>query len=347
MLRLIMLLSVDLDVTRPLELHEPSQYLPAPLAVVVAPAPVTSNGATSRGLTPEASSSSQYFAAASAASPVASPVAASAPAAVAAAAATAAAAVAAATAAAALDAAAPVRKPSRVTKRPSELTGVGRATREMARDAVYRAFGLRRWGEKHGEGSQLFDMVLALHPGCRQLGYVDKLSTPALVSVIKTKVYAQIMCLVEKVVEFERSEMAKALPDPCANGNGSSGGESGGCGEGSPAGRPHRKRPRLTPVSPFDDEPVEGQGALEDNDPMCSAGVFDAVADGRVEEDERIGAAEEAAMAVEAWCAAKVSGSVGSEPVINSYVGVHKMTLQNTARFRRLIIIGKACSEEE
>lgn len=197
-------------------------------------------------------------------------------------------------------AAVPTKKlPGRVSKRPSELTVVGRLTREHSRDAVYRALGLRRWGEKHVEESHLFDMVLALHPGCRQLGYVDKLCSKGLVSMIKTKVYSQIMRLVETVIEFERAEMAKALPNRCA-----SGGSDGGSEGGTP-GHSYRKRPRVSPTSPFDDDPA-GK-AFEENDPMASAGVFDAVAEGRAEEDERIGAAEEAAAAVEAWCSAKVS----------------------------------------
>lgn len=286
MLRLIMLLSSDLDASRPLELHDPSEYLPTPGS------PVMENGSGRCSLNDRLFSSDTCGVA------PASSVAA----------------VAAATAAAALGAgAAPTKKlPGRVSKRPSELTVVGRTTREKSRDAVYRALGLRRWGDKHGEESHMFDMILALHPGCRQLGYVDKLASPGLVSGIKTKVYSQIMRLVEAVIEFERAEMAKALPDHRASvgGGGSSGdGENGR--EGGTPGHSHRKRPRVSPASPFDDDPADGNAFEEENDPMASAGVFDAVAEGRAEEDERIGAAEEAAAAVEAWCSAKVSVVVG------------------------------------
>lgn len=284
MLRLIMLLSSDLDPSRPLELHDPSEFLPAS---------VMENGAGRCSLNDRLYSSGTC--ASGAASSTAAGVASS----------TAAGAAPSTAAGAALGAsAAPTKKlPGRVSKRPSELTVVGRLTREHSRDAVYRALGLRRWGEKHGEESHMFDMVLALHPGCRQLGYVDKLSSKGLISMIKTKVYSQIMRLVEAVIEFERAEMAKTLPNHCSSGGGSGSGGDGGR-EGGPPGHSYRKRPRVSPASPFDDP---AGGAFEENDPMASAGVFDAVAEGRGEEDERIGAAEEAAAAVEAWCSAKVS----------------------------------------
>lgn len=240
MLRIIMLLSADLDETKPLELHDARRYWTRP---------PTAEGEGQNPSSEPAPSS--------------------------------------------------VKAPSRLKKHPSELTEVGRSTRSLARSAVYERLGRRRWGRDYLEESHLFDMALALHPGCRQLEYVNKLSEmPSLASKIKEKVYRQLSQLAEGVIESERAATAAAalLGAPTAREGAADGGES----ERSP------KRQRLSPSL---SSVVEGQAQDEDGDAMASAGVFDAVAgeDGENGDgNEGVSVTEEAAEVTRTWCAAKV-----------------------------------------
>lgn len=53
---------------------------------------------------------------------------------------------------------------------------MGKTTRTKVREELFKLFGRERWGKGYERESHVFDMVLALHPGCRQLHYMDKMS---------------------------------------------------------------------------------------------------------------------------------------------------------------------------
>lgn len=181
----------------------------------------------------------------------------------------------------------------RTVKHPEQLTEVGRRTRALLRDEVFRRFGLDRWGQNFERESHLFDMALALHPGCRQLQYMDKLSAESGdVCKIKNKVYAQIQQLVENVVVQERSTIkvrkAAVLGDS-------------GVSEAQAENSSHEQTKRLKLVPPANHDMVNA---------MAKAGLFDAQitvdSDGEWENDST--PAEEAEDAVKNWHLAKVSG---------------------------------------
>lgn len=256
MLRLVMLLSADLDVTKPLELHHAGQYYALPRTSVPPVPPVGGTRAEQAHEGQEPAAEAEATAAAEIAKGKHS-------------------------------------LPS--FKQPRDLTEMGQSARATARDAVYEGFASRRWGQEFEKESHLFDMVLALHPGCRQLGYINRLSrSPTLVPKIKSKVYAQIATLAEAVIESERAAMARALPGACE--------VNDGIGERNP------KRLKMRGASPFDSKAEQD---AEENDTMASAGVFDSVFEpdrcGFTDEDNGQSAAEEASDATKAWCEAKVN----------------------------------------
>lgn len=182
----------------------------------------------------------------------------------------------------------------RRTKHPDELTAVGKQTRRLLRDEVFRRFGLDRWGRNFEQESHLFDMTLALHPGCRQLQYMDKLSDNAPeVFRVKAKVFAQIQNLVENVIVHERSmaQMRRQAPEDAQASAGQPGVDAG---EGS-------KKARVSP--PANHDMVNA---------MAKAGLFDTQvtmdSDGEWEKDST--PAEEAEEAVKTWRTAKVGDFV-------------------------------------
>ena len=67
----------------------------------------------------------------------------------------------------------------RPVKQHGELTPVAQNTRVQLREAIFSRFGTRRWGDKFREESHLFDMVTALNPAARKLGYIDRLASSA------------------------------------------------------------------------------------------------------------------------------------------------------------------------
>lgn len=173
---------------------------------------------------------------------------------------------------------APLKKP-RTRKDHAELSRTGKETRAKAYEAVFKRFGQRRWGQGYKQESHLFDMVLALNPSCRSLGYVDKLSaTKNVVDPIKRKVWAQLEKLVEEVVVVERA-LASPVKD---RGNGR-----------------ERPRKRLKLTSKWDKEQLEE---------IAGSGMFDASLDGDEEDDggTELSPREEASDVIWTWRAAKV-----------------------------------------
>lgn len=287
MLQLVLLLSTDLDTTKPLDLHDAGHYYPAPSPPPIEANTVKGSQQGENGQLPLKQAQPTPSLTAAVLAPVPSPIPAS-----------------------AAVVAAVLKKLPRKTKQPGDLTGVGQASRETVQSAVYERFGSTRWGEEYGKEGHLFDMVLALHPGCRQLGYMDRLSKApaAVLPDIKSKVYVQISRLVEGVIESERDAAARefdyafAVMGDGANGDVTSSSYS--------VEKSHKRRR----VSGLDGGYVNGGDGYED-DPMASAGVFDVVpgvegaggsGEGGEGEEEAIPAAVEASEATKAWCAAKV-----------------------------------------
>lgn len=94
----------------------------------------------------------------------------------------------------------------RIEKTHAELTATGQATRVLTREAVWRCFGSTRYGESLDGDSHLFDMAMALNPGCRALGYIDVLSpTTGVANRVKAKVWAQLASRVGEVIAAERA----------------------------------------------------------------------------------------------------------------------------------------------
>lgn len=170
-------------------------------------------------------------------------------------------------------------KTARTRKDHSELSRTAQETRAKTYAAVFKRFGQKRWGKGYERESHLFDMVLALNPSCRSLGYVDKLSTTkGVVGPVKHKVWAQLESMVEEVIVVER---AAASPVKRR--------------------RDDRERPRkrLKVVSKWDKEQLEE---------MAGSGMFDAPLDGDEEDDggTEVSPTEEASIVIRTWREAKV-----------------------------------------
>ena len=100
----------------------------------------------------------------------------------------------------------PADPQDRTERTHADLTPTGKSTRVQTREAVWKHFGSKRYGSEFKEESHLFDMAMALNPGCRALGYVDVLSpTPDLAKAIKAAVWAQLASRVGEVVASERA----------------------------------------------------------------------------------------------------------------------------------------------
>lgn len=94
----------------------------------------------------------------------------------------------------------------RTEKKHAELTATGQATRVLTHEAVWKRFGSKRYGEGLEGSSHLFDMAMALNPGCRALGYIDVLSpTTSVANRVKAKVWAQLALRVGEVIAAERA----------------------------------------------------------------------------------------------------------------------------------------------
>lgn len=248
--RMISLLLNDLNVDKPLKLHDASHHFALP---VRGSASAAGNGAPG--------------------TPVASP--------------TNATSTKPSTAAAAAAATTSSGKSPRTVRPDGNLSDIGREARNKLREAVFKRFGRDRWGDGFEKHSHLFDMAMALHPHCRKLGYVDKLSELSgdsrakLAEAIREKIWASITVLAERVVARERAEAGKMAGSA----------DGGGGGDTNPKSKKRQK------VSHFPKDIARER---------ADSGVFDS--DG--EEDVELTPAQEAAEAVDEWRRAKVSPGV-------------------------------------
>lgn len=201
----------------------------------------------------------------------------------------------------------------RTIKQPEELTPVGRETRAKIREELFKRFGLERWGKDFEREAHLFDMVLALHPGCRQLQYMDKLSSdPENVFKIKAKVYVQIQQLVEDVLTSERSALKARRTDEATATVEEEGDGGRGGGARSPFGDENstrssnssNKRVKLSAPSPST-SPSKDRERLNI---LAKAGLLDPQGMPDIEGgcDSEKSVAEEAEEAVKAWRMATV-----------------------------------------
>lgn len=145
------------------------------------------------------------------------------------------------------------------------------------------------------EESHLFDMAMALNPGCRALGYIDVLSpTPDLAKAVKGKVWAQLASRVGEVIAAERAAAAAAAANTNAVAN---------------RGRAQKKRPRFTLQ-----QSAEAAAQLAD---MQQSGLYDDVigssgGSGEETEDEKgqQSVSAEAYVLIDEWRHKKVNGHV-------------------------------------
>lgn len=98
---------------------------------------------------------------------------------------------------------------ARQVKPHAELSPVAQDTRVELRSAIFARFGKKRWGNRYREESHLFDMVNALNPTARKLGYIDHFAPNAAVATaVKAKVWSQLEGLTQRVVDAERAQGA-------------------------------------------------------------------------------------------------------------------------------------------
>ncbi|CAM9375153.1 unnamed protein product [Discosporangium mesarthrocarpum] len=179
----------------------------------------------------------------------------------------------------------PPAKAERVRRDHAELSDAGKEMRAKMYDTVYRRFGRKRWGQGYRNESHLFDMMLALNPSCRSLGYIDKLSEAKnTVDLIKGKVWAQLESLVEEVIVVERAA-ASALK----------------AAHGPQGQEQFQKRVKFTPT--WDKDQL---------DAMASSGMFDTPIGNSVGEEEdtesdtELSPREEASHVIRAWREARI-----------------------------------------
>lgn len=174
----------------------------------------------------------------------------------------------------------PARATQRTEKTHAELTATGQATRVVTREAVWKRFGCKRYGVGLEGDSHLFDMAMALNPGCRALGYIDVLSpTTGVANRVKAKVWAQLASRVGEVIAAERATAS-------AKSNAASGIDSA--------------RKRLKPT------PSTDTAQLMD---MKKSGLYDGALDssGDDSEEDNQAVIAEARMLVAAWRNQKVN----------------------------------------
>lgn len=161
-----------------------------------------------------------------------------------------------------------------------ELTPTGQTTRVLTREAVWKCFGSKRYGEGLDGDSHLFDMAMALNPGCRALGYIDVLSpTTGVANRVKAKVWAQLASRVGEVIAAERATASA---------------------RSSAASGVDRARKRLKPT------PSTDTAQLLD---MKQSGLYDGAldsSDDESEEEDNQAVVAEARMLVAAWRNQKV-----------------------------------------
>lgn len=180
---------------------------------------------------------------------------------------------------------------NRTEKTHAELTAAGQATRVLTREAVWKRFGSKRYGEGLEGESHLFDMAMALNPGCRALGYIDVLSpTTGVANRVKAKVWDQLASRVGDVIAAERAAASV---------------------KSSAASSEERARKRLKAT------PSADTAQLMD---MKQSGLYDGALDSsgdESEEEDNQAVIAEARMLVAAWRNQKVHNTMGWRPCEN------------------------------
>lgn len=99
---------------------------------------------------------------------------------------------------------------ARVTKSHWELSGPGQNTRVQAHGAVFKRFGMERWGPRYEGETHHFDMALALNPSCRDQKYIASFAPSIVVAnKVKDKVWNDLTKLVEEVIVFQRASRSR------------------------------------------------------------------------------------------------------------------------------------------
>ena len=130
---------------------------------------------------------------------------------------------------------------------PRRADGFGADNAPQLREAVFSRFSGKRWGHKCGKESHLFDMVIAMNPTVRKLGYIDRLAlSEEVAEAVKRKIWQKIEGLCKKVIDSTRA----------------AGAEVGNPAQSAPT--PRSKRLKFSPSAPLMDFDHDGLGLFDE-----------------------------------------------------------------------------------